>query len=255
MNTFMTAYHTDVGLQKKTNQDGLLLKSGTTTLGKVALFVICDGMGGLSQGELASATVIQRMNEWFVGDFQEVLHQENATTVIPIALEAFIQSCNKRIMEYGQAQRIQLGTTITALLIIENTYYLLQIGDSRAYKMTKSLQQLTKDQTLVAKEIEQGKLTEAQAKKDPRRHILLQCVGANNQLEPVITTGKVEKGTIFLLCTDGFYRQLAHEELEEQLVSVPFHSEKNMKLKLVEIIETVKERGEKDNISAIMIKV
>ena len=73
---FLTAYHTDVGIKKKTNQDALLLKTAQTAKGEVGLFVVCDGMGGLSHGELASATVIRGMAEWFDAEMPRLVLSE-----------------------------------------------------------------------------------------------------------------------------------------------------------------------------------
>ncbi|GAM12637.1 PP2C family protein-serine/threonine phosphatase [Mesobacillus selenatarsenatis] len=252
--TFQVAYHTDIGIKKKTNQDGLLLKTARTPEGEIGLFVICDGMGGLSHGELASATVIRGMSDWFENDLPEMLEAGIAESDIPGMLEKRIRELNNKIIDYGEASNIKLGTTITALLILHKQYYILQIGDSRAYSINDKLVKLTEDQTLVERELQRGNITAEQARIDPRRNVLLQCVGATKDINVVINSGEVESGTMYMLCTDGFYHEIRDEEMLANLNPQHFTEEKSMKKKLVELIELAKQRQETDNISILLAK-
>lgn len=252
---FQAAYHTDIGIRKKTNQDGLLLKTARTPDGEVGLFAVCDGMGGLADGELASATVVRGMAKWFDEELPVILQSETWAAELQSSLESSIFALNEKLYAYGELKQAQLGTTITALLVIFSKSYILQIGDSRAYHIaTTSTTQLTKDQTLVAREVERGNLTEEQAKKDPRRNILLQCVGATKDLDVVLTAGKAEAGT-YLLCTDGFYHKISEQEILENLQPEKLASQAQMTEKLTALIELAKSRKEIDNISAILVKV
>lgn len=89
-----------------------------------------------------------------------------------------------KIKQYGAGQGVNLGTTVVALLVTDRRYYLMNVGDSRAYLVNDKLIQLTKDQTFVGREIELGHMTIEQAKTDPRRNVLLQCVGASEIVNP-----------------------------------------------------------------------
>lgn len=253
--TFQVAYHTDVGIRKKTNQDGLLIKTAKTPNGPVALFVLCDGMGGLSDGELASATVIRGMSDWFDSQLPDILISEEQVLNVAPLLEGQIRTLNEKILQYGEVENVKLGTTITAMLVIYSRYYIVQIGDSRAYSINSNLTRLTKDQTLVAREVEYGNITEEQAKVDPRRNILLQCVGATKDLNVVITECELEKDTVFLLCTDGFYHEITREELYSAMLPSGLQNEAQMKDRLIKLVELVKSRNETDNISVIAAKV
>jgi PPM family protein phosphatase len=251
---FQVAYHTDIGIKKKTNQDGLLLKTAKTPEGEIGLFIICDGMGGLSHGELASATVIRGMSDWFDNDLPELLESGIAETDIPGKLEERVRELNKKILDYGEVSNIKLGTTITALLILHKQYYIVQIGDSRAYSINHKLVKLTEDQTLVERELQRGNISAEQARIDPRRNVLLQCVGATKNINVVITSGEVESGTMYMLCTDGFYHEISDEEMLANLNPHHFTKEKSMKDKLVELVELAKQRQETDNISILLAK-
>ncbi|MGA9228149.1 MAG: protein phosphatase 2C domain-containing protein [Mesobacillus sp.] len=252
---FQVAYHTDIGIKKKTNQDGMLLKTAKTPQGEVGLFVICDGMGGLSHGELASATVIRGISEWFDDELPPLLESEMAEKEIPVKLEARVRELNAKILAYGEASGIKLGTTITALFILYSQYFVMQIGDSRAYSINDKLMKLTEDQTLVERELQMGNITAEQARIDPRRNVLLQCVGATKDINIVITTGEVKHETMYMLCTDGFYHEVTDSEMQTSLNPVNFEDERKMKDKIVELVELAKERLETDNISVLLAKV
>jgi PPM family protein phosphatase len=252
---FLTAHHTDVGIKKKTNQDALLLKTAKTPKGPVGLFIVCDGMGGLSHGELASATVIRGMAEWFDTQMPRLAFSEHFEEEIYSEVEKCMKQLNEKILKYGEASKVKLGTTMTALLIVDHKYYIAHIGDSRAYAISNSLNQLTKDQTLVAREVARGNITEEQAKIDPRRNVLLQCVGATTEIEVDFSKGDVQANTVFLLCSDGFYHQITEEELELELKPGTVTNNQQLKDKIVELVELVKVRKEVDNISVVAVKV
>ncbi|MFN7251936.1 MAG: PP2C family protein-serine/threonine phosphatase [Anaerobacillus sp.] len=249
---FLAAYHTDIGTKKSTNQDALLLKTAKTPKGEIGLFVVCDGMGGLSHGELASATVIRGLSEWFDQELPELVYNDTLEELVCLKLEECLKVLNEKILQYGNNAYIQLGTTVTALLVVYSTYYIAQIGDSRAYRIDRKLEQLTKDQTLVERELERGNITEQEANVHPKRNVLLQCVGASKEIDVVFTSGEIEAGTLYLLCSDGFHHQLSKEELYNHFKPGLFSNEQQMKEKIIEVIDLVKSRNEKDNISALV---
>lgn len=252
---FLTAHHTDVGIKKQNNQDALLLKTAKTPKGPVGLFIVCDGMGGLSHGELASATAIRGMAEWFDAEMPRLSHSEHIEEEIFSELEKCIKQLNEKILNYGETRKVKLGTTMTALLIVHDKYYIAQIGDSRAYSISSALNQLTQDQTLVAREVARGNITEEQAKIDPRRNVLLQCVGATKEIEVDFSKGDVQPDTVFMLCSDGFYHQITEEELALNLKPETIKNEQQLKGKVIQLVELVKARKEVDNISVLAAKV
>ena len=255
--SFQIAYHTDAGIKKKTNQDALLLKTAKTPKGRIGLFIVCDGMGGLTQGELASATVIRGMSDWSETELPKIIQSDNEQieTQIQQQLADCVKVLNRKILDYGEAANINLGTTITALLIVQSNYFLVHVGDSRAYLIHDCLFQLTKDQTLVAREMERGNITEEQAKVDPRRNVLLQCVGASPELDPIISSGEVKEGDLFMLCTDGFYHEISEDEMFSSLKPGLFSNETQMKETVVGLVELVKKRKETDNITVLITNV
>ena len=148
-----------------------------------------------------------------------------------------------------------LGTTVSALILYNEKYYIVHVGDSRIYHMAKGVTQLTKDQTFVAREIAAGRMTEEQAKIDPRRSVLLQCVGASPVVEPEFTKGDVTPNTMFMLCSDGFRHQISDAEMMDKIGPNAVKDEEEMKYGCIYLTELVKNRKESDNITVALIKV
>lgn len=251
---FLTAVHTDVGIKKSTNQDSVLIQIADTDYGEVTFAVVCDGMGGLAKGELASATVIRKLSEWFGGQFSQLLYGGMDENALRHSWENVVFSANDTIQKYGRLNNVNLGTTLAMILIVQERYYVMNIGDSRVYKISDGMYQITKDQTYVQREMDAGRMTPEQAKKDPKRNVLLQCIGASAYIEPDFMTGQVSKGEVYMLCSDGFRHIISNEEFYEKLNPMTLMNEQIMKENLEYLTELNKYRREEDNISAIAIK-
>lgn len=252
---FLTAVHSDVGIYKERNQDSLCLKIANTPSGDVAMLVVCDGMGGLKKGELASATIIRAMSDWFENNLPGIIKEGYENNKVKEQWEAIIKDQNEIITEYGENNHLQLGTTLTALLIVEDNLLIVQIGDSRVYKITDKIEQITEDQTVVQRDIKLGLITEEEGRKDPRQNVLLQCIGASSVVVPEFTEGKVKEGEEYLLCSDGFRHKVEDKEILGLISSDLMTNESLMKKSLIDLIELNKERKEKDNITAMLVKV
>lgn len=248
---FLSAAHTDVGISKKINQDAFCIKIARTPKHNIALAVMCDGMGGLKHGELASSWVVNAFSAWF----------ENELPNSPIDMAKIKQRWNditqdlgKKILSYGTSNGISLGTTLTALLIVNNQFLCIHVGDSRLYRLNTGIEQLTRDHSLVAYEVEQKKITPEQARTDSRKNVLLQCVGASKVINPEFVSGVVNVNDAFLLCSDGFRHEIDEEEIFGVTAPVLLTSETVMKKALVDLIELNKSREERDNITALLVK-
>lgn len=250
---YKVAYHTDVGTKKKTNQDGLLIKGAETQWGEALLAVVCDGMGGLSKGELASSQVLHAFADWFEKEFPSMLRMGFSEGRLFEKWKKLLDIENQRLAEYGAKNNLSLGTTATALLLMDSAYYFIHIGDSRIYELDLQLRQLTPDHTVVAKEIAAGRLTPQQAAVDPRRSVLLQCVGASPVIAPACQSGVLAKDAAYLLCSDGFRHMITEQEIFAQLNPKIVRDETTMTAGLRGLTETVKVRQETDNITAVLI--
>ena len=240
---YMATADTDIGIKKQTNQDSILIKHGQCEKGEILLAVICDGMGGLKKGEVASATVVKKFSEWFDSELPFELKNLDMN-IIADKWSLLLKDLNLKIAEYGQQDGIRLGTTFTGVLFIDDQYLAVHVGDTRLYQLDSGLKQLTTDHTFVAREIRRGNLTVEQAKKDKRRNMLLQCVGASERIEPEILTGTVQQGA-YMLCSDGFRHEISESEIYESLNPVNLINKEAMHNNVKYLIEQVKKRNEK----------
>lgn len=251
---YIVSASTDIGNTKSTNQDSLTVKVFNTLQGKIAFSVLCDGMGGLSKGELASATVIKAFNDWTVNELPLLCENEIDMALLEKQWTDLVVGMNEKISAYGKSQGVQLGTTVIAMLLTEKMYCILNVGDSRAYAITDSLQQLTNDHTVVAREVEMGVLTLEQAKTDSRRSVLLQCVGASNVVRPDIFWGQTKPDTVYMLCSDGFRHEISPDEIFAYLNPAVLPNATVMKTNTDYMINLNKQRQERDNISVVLIR-
>lgn len=251
---FMIAADTDIGVVRNTNQDSIACLVGQTNNSAYAFGVVCDGMGGLAKGELASATLINAMVSWFKTDFPKLLAKGLEDNDIRTQWTEIVRSNNARIMEYGAANGFNLGTTVSAILLTEQRYYIINVGDSGIYEITDCTKQLTEDQTVVAREVKYGRLTPEQAKRDPRKSVLLQCVGATKNVDPDFFFGTPVAGAVYLLCSDGFRHEISDDEMYRFFSASINTTPDLMAGHIRELIEINKQRGEKDNISAALIR-
>lgn len=251
---FIISANTDVGIAKDTNQDSLSVMVLNTPQGKMAFSILCDGMGGLAMGEVASAAVINAFRRWVYEDLPKLCNAPLEDVTIRSQWEKIIQEQNQLIKNFGARQGIRLGTTVVAVLLTQNRYYVLNVGDSRAYEITNCLRQITSDQTFVAREIALGHMTPEEALVDPRRNVLLQCVGASENVYPDMFFGDVAQNAVYMLCSDGFRHEISAEEIFAKLQPGVLFDDATMQRHAFELIEMNKQRQERDNISVAMIR-
>lgn len=250
---YRIAVQTDTGSARPANEDSLCVKKGHFNGVPVVLAAVCDGMGGLDKGGLASATVAKSLSRWYEEKLPAMLEDCN-WQIIKQSIENLADKLNQQIGRYGESSRLRLGTTLCAMLIIGDGYILINVGDSRAYLISNGVRQLTKDQTFVQRELDRGTLTLEQVRTHPKRNVLLQCIGASKQISPEISCGSIKKGESYLLCTDGFRHYITNEELYSMFGQYGDVSEEDMQKEIDRAISLVMQRGEKDNITAVIIR-
>ena len=131
--SFKTDAYTDIGTRKKVNQDAILIKQARSrSIGKICFACLCDGMGGLSSGEVASSAFVTRMERWFVNEFPGLITDEAVTEVlsggenntniwklVQIHWNRIVQEMNMKIARYGEERDIKLGTTVVMILLMD----------------------------------------------------------------------------------------------------------------------------------------
>lgn len=249
---YMVTADTDVGIVKQTNQDSLCLFHADSLQGEIVMAVICDGMGGLAKGELASATVIRTFENWFHNELGYELAALDMK-VIANKWELLLKELNLKIMEYGKQHHVSLGTTFTGLLIVGTVYFVVHIGDTRLYYIDSNIQQITEDHTLVAQKIRNGEITPEQAETDAERNVLTQCVGASPRIIPQTFFGDIHPG-VYMLCSDGFRHKVSIHEIQYAFQKEILSNQDLMHSQAKNLISIVKQRQERDNISVVLIR-
>ena len=251
---YIVSAATDVGIIKKVNQDSFGVKVLHTRLGQMVVAVLCDGMGGLSRGEVASATVVDAFHKWILNRLPFLCEIGITDTVMEREWTNIVELCNRKIHAYGERAGCELGTTLTVLMLTDTRYFIMNIGDSRAYEVTDQTILLTKDHTVAARAVEMGIITEEQAMTDPGRSVLLQCIGASEQIRPDMFYGETKQDAVYLLCSDGFRHEITSEEIQHYLNPSVMYEAGQMKQNMEAMIELNKQRQERDNITVLAVR-
>lgn len=251
---FIISAVTDVGIQKQTNQDSLSTMVVNTCQGRMAFAVLCDGMGGLAMGEVASSSVTNAFRKWVMQRLPELCNKPLEDVVIRDEWISIVRSQNDSIRRYGMEHNVRLGTTVVAMLLTQDRYYILNVGDSRAYEISTTMRQITNDQSLVAREVALGHLTPEEAERDSRRNVLLQCVGALDTVYPDVFCGEICTDGVYMLCSDGFRHEIAPWEIFDKLRPEVMLDEHSMHANAQYLVDLNKQRQEQDNISVALVR-
>lgn len=251
---FIVSANTDIGIVKNTNQDSLSVKVINTSIGRMSFAILCDGMGGLAKGEVASASVIRAFDEWVNNELPYLCNAPLEQDVIKAQWEKILLDQNNIIKTYGARQGVKLGTTAVVMLLTDSQYFIMNVGDSRAYEFTDVMAQLTNDQTFVAREVALGNMTPEQAEVDERRSVLLQCIGASEEVYPDFFVGETKLNATYMLCSDGFRHEITPDEIFEKFQPGVLMDDSTMNQNTIDLIELNKQRNERDNISVVLVR-
>lgn len=231
---------THVGMVRNNNEDSLLVR-------EPFLFAVADGMGGYSAGEVASRETLKA----FEAATHELRHGQVGNPA-EVLREAFAKA-NTHTYKMAQKNNAYngMGTTLTALYLPgNNTAYAAHVGDSRLYLYRNNiLSQITKDHSYVADLLAKGKITDSEAFNHPKRNMLLQALGVDEEINTDIIHFALERGDILLLCSDGLSDMLRDVEIASILKATDFENA------AANLMEQSLDNGGKDNISLIMIAV
>jgi len=233
--TLEIAGRTDVGLVREHNEDSFLfgdLVSGKkvnendSPLMRVeavpSVMMVADGVGGAASGEIASSMATQIAYEYLRERWQR--GGLKGTVIVADALQQALFSANKAIHARAVEQRSHhgMGTTATLALTVNGMIYFAQVGDSRAYIIRDGVaKQMTKDQSLVQRMVDAGKMTQEQAEKSEHRNIILQALGPEEAVVPELTRDRLVDGDIVVLCSDGLSNQVTSAQILETVKEIP----------------------------------
>lgn len=234
---------TDTGRLRNSNQDCLFCEENA--VGKFPnLFLVADGMGGHKAGDLASRLCID--------EIVKQIRDSQARTPVS-AFEQAISVANACVYERSMEdfELAGMGTTIVGAMIENKTAYIVNIGDSRLYRLHDKLEQITVDHSLVEEMVQSGEIQKEEMRTHPNKNIITRALGTGNLVRPDCFEVKVEEGDVLLLCSDGLTNMVDDHDIEE---IVKRHKE-DMKLAGENLVRQANEAGGKDNISVILVRL
>lgn len=237
---------TDTGLVRDHNEDFVSHwepSSETEEAQNGWLYIVADGVGGADAGEVASELTSERTISHYLAQTDEPDWGQRLLN----AMQAANTDLRQFVLDRNDNSR--MATTMVAAVLKENHALIANVGDSRGYLWRNGrIQQITKDQSLVAKLVEEGAITEEEAHFHPRRNVILYSLGSERSPQIDLFMQPLEPGDILLLCSDGLTRHLADEEIAQILGSEP--PEKAS----ISLVRKANERGGEDNISVGVIQ-
>lgn len=234
-------YLTHVGLRRKTNQDCIcyVKKEGMT------LAIVCDGIGGGLAGDVASKMACMHMKDRFL---QTNFFGMNVNQ-IKTWIEQGIQEANDLI--FVQSKKVPemdgMGTTITGLMMMNDTTFIFNAGDSRVYQFNDTLTQITTDHTFVQALVNNGEISEDEALFHPMRNTLVNAVGIWNKVQIDVLQIK-EPVTGYLICSDGLHGYVDSTKMMDALKQEDVDKACN------DLLQLALEAGGYDNISIIVLR-
>lgn len=243
---------TDVGLKREGNEDSF------STEDNLGLYVVADGMGGHLAGEVASQVAVEMINKSFRKWMEKDIPQDqlfgmpdDSLSLNGNYIQSSIKLANKIVYELAMnyEQYHGMGTTVAAIHVTPATIVVANVGDSRIYLVRDgTIEQLSKDHTIVSEQIEMGVMTEEEAENSPLKHILTRNLGSAEEVEPDVYEVVPSNNDKYVLCSDGLTDLVSDDEILEMA------RDSNDPEELCrQFVEKVLKRGAHDNTTVISV--
>jgi protein phosphatase len=240
---------TEVGCVRKHNEDNFLVDP------ELGLFVVADGLGGHAAGEVASRIVVDK-----IGDF--ITHTAERDRTWPVEyevglsydgnrLKAALLLADQGILNDIQAnpERESMGSTVVGCLVQGDRATLVHVGDSRAYLLNGAgIQQVTRDHSWVAEQVENGILTPEEARHHPFRNVITQALGNGGDLDVAVQEIQVKELDRILLCSDGLSGMVQDQAIWDIVTQAP-----DVEVAAQNLISRAMENGGEDNITVVIV--
>jgi len=221
------------------------------------LAILADGMGGYNAGEVASGMATAVLSTELEAAFVNRSPNDVSSTGTSYAEEAIrdrVAQANAAIFNAAasQPQYAGMGTTLVLALFHDNRLTVAHIGDSRLYRLRgESLEQLTRDHSLLQEQIDAGMLSAEEARYSQNRNLVTRALGVDPQVDAEVREYEVQPGDVYLLCSDGLNDMVEDEEIALTLQTLGA----NLELAALQLIQMANDNGGRDNVSVILVKV
>ena len=229
----------ETGNYRKKNQDRAVCCVHYDRKHTLALGCVCDGIGSFPTSEISAEMVISGITRWFKGIIPYCFKNIQEEDLLE-DLEETLVEINELVYTYKEQKEINIGCTMSLMLVIDEKYYIFQVGDSRIYCLRNALQQITEDQVVYREE------------KGITKKKLANYFGRRKDLVLEKYVGDIQNEDIFVVATDGFYKRLRYDDIKD--ISQKMKNDKAALQCCERLVKLVLERGEKDNISCVLLR-
>ena len=247
------ASHT--GQVRELNEDSYLVLSSPALDNNIdAVLVVADGMGGHQAGEVASAYLVQHLEQLFSSSEYEqiVYYSADHPDYFAAVLKEVLEQINEQLYSFAseQSELRGMGTTATVALISGQRLFLGHVGDSRAYRVRNGeLHLLTEDHSWVAEQVREGKMTAEEAASHPRKNVLTRVLGHSLVVRVDRSIHEIQAGDHLVLCSDGLTNFVHDAEIQQAAVA-----DTEPQAACDWLVNLANERGGGDNITVVMAR-
>jgi protein phosphatase len=244
---------TDIGAVRDSNQDSFFVDylDIPDVDEKVFLAVVCDGMGGANGGSVASKLAIETFKDELCVGMGNIIAENLPQDTCESILSYAVKCANKQVFTTASEDKELrgMGTTLVAMVIFRDTVYVANVGDSRLYVIAEDgMCRLTHDHSYVQTLVDQGKITEEQARTHPNKNVIMRAIGTDKEVKPDFFKILPDRKS-FLLCSDGLSNFVSEEDIAK---TVAEHD--SPKAAVEELISKANEAGGMDNITVVLAK-
>lgn len=247
----------DIGLVRSSNQDSLLtlelhVGGGVDLIG---LYAVADGMGGHEGGEIASGLATRSLALGIINSLLLTVpgesHSSSTAETISGQLRDAVERANREVYAQAQAQGNGMGTTLASALVMGDTAYIANVGDSRVYLLDgRQIRRVTTDHSLVAGLVAAGEITPEQVYAHPRRNVITRCLGTGPDVEVDLFSELLKPCNSLLLCSDGLWELVRDNEIRDVMLEA-----ESAQAACGQLVEIANHNGGTDNISVIVVKL
>ncbi|HAA43809.1 MAG TPA: Stp1/IreP family PP2C-type Ser/Thr phosphatase [Ruminiclostridium sp.] len=236
----------DKGIVRDVNEDSYRIITGQD--GVPDTFIIADGMGGHSSGDVASNMAVDFAKDYILNN-PEIFSSEDSVLE---GIRNLIEEANRAIYEKASQSKetLGMGTTFILTVVLKDKLYIGHVGDSRLYLIRdNTIKKLTTDHSYIEELILNGSITREEAKNHPKKNIITRALGCNETILVDTLTSPVNKDDIFVLCTDGLTNMLSEYKIMEIILK-----NDDLNYSCNELVRLANEKGGEDNITVIIMK-
>ena len=234
------------GMIREVNEDSCNVISGSTKIS--AAFVVADGMGGYSAGEVASKMAVD-----YISQCMATVPEDFDEEKLPQFIEKIIEEANNIIYEKSSepGKFYGMGTTLVIAVFLDKKIIIGHVGDSRVYMVRSgTIRQLTIDHSYVEELIKNGSLTRGEAENHPQKHVITRALGCFEKVQVDICRCDIYTNDIFILCTDGLTNMLSDDKIK-----IIVEKEDDPEIACAELVKEANISGGDDNITVVVARV